>query len=240
MKKLLIFLILALGINLSAIARGLKEAAYLKYESTFRGLSLESTPNTGVNAQNADGSNLTYRTSKIERVANEERQNASSDTTVSSFRSRRIDSGFKFFVESAYAAGTDDEPFSRWEIGGSAGYQLSPRFYLGAGANLIYLNSQKQVGLPVFVDFRVNVLNRAISPIAGIKTGWSFIGDLNGFYLNPYTGCRFGLNNKLALHVAVGYELQRASITYNDYTSPFIQTKYASLEAFKVQFGVEF
>ena len=38
-------------------------------------------------------------------------------------------SGFKFFVESAYAAGTDDEPFSRWEIGGSAGYQLSPRFY---------------------------------------------------------------------------------------------------------------
>ena len=38
----------------------------------------------------------------------------------------------------------------------------------------------------------------------------------------------------------LSYELQRASITYNDYTSPFIQTKYASLEAFKVQFGVEF
>lgn len=223
-----------------AIARGLKETTYPKKGNTFRGMPIENIPNIGVNAQNADGSNLTYRTSKIERVANEEQQNALSDTTVSSFRSRRIDSGFKFFVESAYAAGTDDEPFSHWEIGGSAGYQLSPRFYLGAGANLIYFSRQKQAGIPVFVDFRVNILNRAISPIVGMKTGWSFIGDLNGFHLNPYTGCRFGLNNKLALHVAVGYELQNSDITFHDYTSPFIQTKYTSLEALKVQFGIEF
>ena len=123
MKKLLILLILALGMGQLAIARGLKETTYLKKGNTFRGMPIENIPNIGVNAQNADGSNLTYRTSKIERVANEQRQNASCDTTVSSFRSRRIDSGFKFFVESAYAAGTDDEPISRWEIGGSAGYQ---------------------------------------------------------------------------------------------------------------------
>lgn len=240
MKKLLIFLILALGMSQLAIARDVKEAIYLKNGSTFRGMPLENIPNTGVNEQNADGSRLTYRMSKTERVANEQRLNASCDTTVSSFRSRRIDRGFKFFVESAYAEGIDEEPLPRWEIGGSVGYQLSPRFYLGAGANLIYFSRQKQAGIPVFVDFRVNILNRAISPIVGMKTGWSFIGDLNGFHLNPYTGCRFGLNNKLALHVAVGYELQNSDITYHDYTSPFIQTKYTSLEALKVQFGIEF
>ena len=59
MKKLPILLFLALGMGQLAIARGLKETTYLKNGNMFRDMPIENIPNIGVNAQNADGSNLT-------------------------------------------------------------------------------------------------------------------------------------------------------------------------------------
>lgn len=58
--------------------------------------------------------------------------------------------------------------------------------------------------MPMFVNIRINMLNRRISPVIDMKGGYA-VGDRHGGYLAVAAGMRFGLkgNTKSAVYTEV-------------------------------------
>jgi len=117
--------------------------------------------------------------------------------------------GLKGFIEAGWGAGVNiysDVPVSLLT---TIGYQINHHLFVGLGSGEIVFTSQSVYSIPLYADFRYNVLKKAISPFVDTKIGYA-ISDLEGFYASPSVGVRFGTSINTALTVSIGYELQRA------------------------------
>ena len=83
--------------------------------------------------------------------------------------------------------------------------------------------------IPIYADFRADILNHWITPYVDLKVGYT-VYDSTGFYLSPTVGCRFGFNEDLALNLGIGYTMQKLEFYYGR----------LNCGGFNIKLGVEF
>lgn len=93
-------------------------------------------------------------------------------------------------------------------VGGqiTAGYQLSEKLFLGAGAGYEHLNGDAYE-IPIYAAGRYDFKSANNTTYVDAKVGYS-VGDWEGLYINPSFGYRIGLGEKLGLNFSVGYLVQ--------------------------------
>lgn len=128
---------------------------------------------------------------------------------------RRTMRGYKAFYEAGYEFCESSykgswghlEPFSskcdKFSFATSHGFQFNNFFYLGAGIGLDYYTRPelKKVSIPLFVDARVNFLNKRFSPFFDCRFGYS-AGGIRSTLHNYQLGLRIGLPENHAVYVA--------------------------------------
>ena len=118
----------------------------------------------------------------------------------------------------------------------SHGCQINHFVYLGAGFcvdRYTFDNFGRAIAFPMFVHFRANMGKSRVSPYFDLKTGYSPF-DLEGFYLNPNFGVRFGLGKRVGLNLEVGVALQG----YKVYLNRSIENAY--VKGLNVSLGLDF
>jgi len=135
--------------------------------------------------------------------------NSSTKTTVG------LQSGYKGIVELGYLVGVGDYGMDRLKLDIINGYQINPYFSLGIGIGLRYYFDREKVLMPLFADFRVNFINKNVSPYLSLGLGYSFDAtngfegfESVGFLLNPTVGVSFKISDKSSVNVGLGYEMQ--------------------------------
>ena len=115
------------------------------------------------------------------------------------------------------------------------GYQINPYVFVGVGIGIQYhcmKNFENSISVPIYSNVRFNFTQSKTSPYFDLKGGYS-IYEIEGLYLSPSFGLRFGLNNNMAANLQVGYSAQR--FNYIDYY--YISRSY--IHSLNISFGVE-
>ena len=118
----------------------------------------------------------------------------------------------------------------------SHGCLLNKFVYLGAGFSLVNYtldNLGRAIAFPLFVHFRANMSENRVSPYFDLKTGYSPF-DLEGFFLSPNFGLRFGLGKRVGLNLEVGVALQG----YKIYSNRSIENAY--IKGLNISLGLDF
>jgi hypothetical protein len=101
------------------------------------------------------------------------------------------------------------------------GYQFNPNFSVGIGVGLVRYSqySLMQDGyeilwkganfqMPVFLDLRINLEDKKLTPFISCDVGYSFpfIHDYyGGFFVNPSFGIKYFISAKTAMNISIGY-----------------------------------
>ena len=211
MKKLYLLLFLAAA----QITTSAKEVVYLKNGSIIKGDIVEIVPNKTLTVETADGSTFVCNYDDIDKIAREKSENneviakKSENNEVSATpkiknNSSPLKRGYSGDVSSGFFAG------EVWgaDILTTHGFRFNPNLFIGLGTGVRFSDYAYTVSIPVFVDFRYDVLKYKISPFIAVKSGVSI--DLEhtiatGFYGAGDVGCRFG-----RFYVSTGFETARA------------------------------
>ncbi|MCM0719256.1 hypothetical protein NBH15_13345 [Parabacteroides sp. W1-Q-101] len=245
MKKLL-FLLCACFICLTSIkAQSLTEVLHLKNGSVIRGTIIEQVPNESIKIQTLDGSIFAYSMADVLKITKEQAINNYSNNSVTGFKFQRTgfrnnfaaQRGYKGFVEFGGGFGVGDWAGNFVGLTTSHGYQFNPHIFVGAGAGFNYDFGNELIFIPVFADFRYNILNRNITPVFGTKIGYS-VYDGQGVFFNPSIGCRFGLSESFALNLTFNYGLQTEEAEY--YWSGYYESETVLLHTIGFKLGIEF
>jgi len=149
--------------------------------------------------------------------------------------------GYSGFVEIGYCIGIGEYDFSRFDMSTTHGFQINSHIFIGAGTGIKYFD--ESYAIPFYTDFRVNFLNKKVSPFAGMKLGYTF-GDVSGMMITPMFGCRFGFHNNFGLVLSLGYDYQRGKVTsyyYNYYYGyTYYNTTTENLGGVFLKIGLEF
>ena len=136
--------------------------------------------------------------------------------TASSFVPHAPEKGYKGFVEAGYTFGVGDYGEGRPTFQTTHGYQFNPYIFAGIGAGFNYFTDSKAIGVPIYADGRLTFINNYITPFLDVKIGYSVV-DVEGFFLSPSLGCRFGVGNDTALLLSFGYEMQIAEFQVREH-----------------------
>jgi len=117
--------------------------------------------------------------------------------------------GYRGFIDFGRAFVVGPNGGSLISASTSHGYQFSPYYYLGAGVGYGYnfYVFALENSIPLFANFRTNLLNTRISPFIDFKIGYS-LGENKGFYMYPAIGGSFLTSRKFGWNIAVGYDMQ--------------------------------
>lgn len=221
MKKYLTLLLFAIITTVSFGQSNYQDVVYLKNGSIIRGTIIEQVPNESIKIETADRNVFVYQMDEIEKLTKEAIQRKSSD----SLNNSGLQSGYKGIVELGYQIGTGDYGMDRLKLNIINGYQINPYFSLGFGTGLRYYFDAEAALIPVFADFRANLMNNNVSPYLSLGIGYSFDATNGfegvGFLLNPTVGVSYKVSDKSAINVGLGYEMQRMKFFdwyYNEWT----------------------
>jgi len=211
------FLVLFSFVLISAFAfaqSNFQDVVYLKNGSIIRGIIIEQRPNQSIKIETADRSVFVYQMDEIEKLTKEPFRGQSNN------KSANLKSGYKGIIEAGYQFKVGNFGMDRVHLNIINGYQVNPYFSFGFGTGLRYYLDAEAILIPVFVHFRTSFIDKIVSPYLSLGVGYSFdaTNDFNGvgFLLNPAIGVRFKVSGKTALHVGVGYEMQRMKFFYYD------------------------
>lgn len=129
------------------------------------------------------------------------------------FNGRGVQRGYRGFADIGYSIGVGDFGEGRVELQTTHGYQFLPYFYMGAGVGVSFYHKSEVVSVPIFADLRADLFNNSITPFIDFKIGYA-VADVEGFYMSPSIGCRFGLDSNIALNASVGYTMQKYNWSY--------------------------
>ncbi len=134
-------------------------------------------------------------------------------------KAQSVKTGYKGFVDVGYSVGTDYYKLDRFEVNTSHGYLFNPYFFLGAGTGLHFMQSyttkgmeiplatrDSKVDIPVFANIRFNLSKTKVSPFLDAKCG-TYITNNGDMYVNVSAGCRFAINERQGINIAIGYTL---------------------------------
>lgn len=224
MRKLLVLLALLMGISIHSMAQSYTEVVYLKNGTIIRGLIIEEVPNTSLKIQTSDGSIFAYKMEEIQKITKEIKGTSQRNKTKSnkvkgySLENRKSytkshDSGnsmkgYKGFVDAGYIFDLNNYNANRLEVSTTHGYQFNNSIFVGGGLGMHYYTDVNLYSVPVFASFRINFMDKKITPFADVQSGYS-IGDIEGIFGTLGVGVRLALANKKALNLKLTYQYLR-------------------------------
>ena len=114
--------------------------------------------------------------------------------------------GFRGIAELGYEVATNKDGENSPILNLSAGYQLNPYIFLGAGVGLRHYNDSEKTSVPIFFNFRSDFVNAKINPFVDVKLGFS--PSYSRGFGSAGMGCRFKIGEKCGLLVSAGFEVQ--------------------------------
>ena len=230
-----------------------EDVVYLRNGGVIRGSIIEQLPNEYIKIQTANGNITVYTINEVERIL---RDNSSTRNIYQLPRSSSgtgLRRGFRAIIDFGYYWGDDlgDYRRDRFIFNFIAGYQATPYFSFGLGTGFAYYDgvqgysnafSGDEFLIPFFTDFRVNFINRRVSPYLSFDIGYSFKLDDDfkgvGMFINPTIGVSFRAVKRSEIHIGIGYHLQNWKDAYwNYYTNNY---KNVDFEAIAFKFGFSF
>lgn len=112
---------------------------------------------------------------------------------------------YKGFVDFGFTLGCIEGDGGGFSATTTHGAQINPYIYVGGGLGIYYNIDFEGAAVPIYADFKVNVLKGRISPVLDMRLGYS-AGEISGLYASIMPGCQFGLKGKTALTLSLGYE----------------------------------
>ena len=97
--------------------------------------------------------------------------------------------GFRGIAELGYEVATNKNGEKSPILNLSAGYQLNPYIFLGAGVGLRHYNDSEKTSVPIFFNFRSDFVNAKINPFVDVKLGFS--PSYSRGFGSAGMGCRF-------------------------------------------------
>lgn len=154
-------------------------------------------------------------------------------TSAQGFRPK----GYMGFVEDMTSYDVDNEQYS---IGFATthGYQFNPHIFVGAGIGVDYNYDKEKYYVPVYGNFRWNIITRRATPFIELRSGYGF-GDIEGVYESAAIGCDVAITERFGIYAALGYTYQNAESPYKkSYYSRYSSKIDFSSVSFKV--GIHF
>ena len=156
-----------LGASTATFAQSTKDVLYLKNGSVIYGQLIEMVPEKQVKIKTADGSVFVYNTSEVDRIEKAEKEvKEQRSERKSSFRTRKIATGFKGFIDDSYSASMNGSDFNRGGLSVSLGSQILPQLFVGAGLGLEYYNEPEVLTVPVYSPMYALTLSMALSVLS--------------------------------------------------------------------------
>ena len=225
-------LFLLLAVPVAGMAQQVRKAIYLKDGSIIKGVIIEQVPGKSLKIQRMDGSILAYDMSEVEKIDKE--TSFTSRSRSGGTEAKPAQYGYRGFFDVGYTCGTSSwDGTDRLEFNTTHGVQFSPYFFFGIGMGVHRFYDSGFTEIPVFWDFRADIVNYKISPFVDFKVGYT-VYDRQGLYLAPTVGCRFGVAGRVGLNIGIGYTVQKCH--YDDR----IPLSKENLGGFHVKLGVDF
>lgn len=230
MKKNLTLLLFVLITIVSFGQINYKDVVYLKNGSIIRGIITEQVPNKLIKIETEDRNVFVYSIDEVEKLTKEQPQG------------NCLQPGYKGIAELGFQVGTGTFGMDRLKFNVINSYQVNPYFSLGIGTGLRYYFDADAALIPIFADIRTNIINNNISPYFSLGVGYTFDATNNlekvGFLLNPTIGVSVMISDKSAIHIGVGYEMQKINVYYDlQYLS---YSKSENFGAICINLGISF
>lgn len=223
MKKLAAIFVFVLVCAFAFAQENYQDVVYLKNGSVIRGLIIEQIPNKSIKVQTADRSVFVYQIDEVEKMTKE----VSQPQSVSPKVKKESRHGYLLLIENSAGLGTGDYGMNMEKFSIINGYRFNPYISLGIGTGIRYGTlSNYDVDfdnfyLPVFADFRVNFINRKVTPYISLDLGSVYnLSDSDedpGVFFNPTIGVKFKFTQRMGLNIGVGYDLQTISCYSSNY-----------------------
>lgn len=199
----------------------MQDVVYLKNGSVIRGYITEQVPNQSLRIETRDGSIIILEFNQIEKISKEKK---SKETRVNP-RVFEVKQGIFYTFEGGIL------PPGAVSLNSSIGIQMSSyistALSFGFDADLDY----GEINFPLYLDTKVYVTKRKITPYFYNKLGGSFSLLMNsssppqGYYFGIGSGLRINTLPHRAYTISLGYK-------YDDATS--------TTEFFAINFGLQF
>ncbi len=230
------------------------EAVHLKNGSIIRGVIIEQTPNQNLKIRTGDGNVFAYTSDEIEKITKEipiyygiPRKSYNlppiriyQETQTPKYQSSAIVAyqeprtpKYQGSADIAYSVGVGDWRSDRIELSTSHGCLINPYFYFGAGFGVHFHYNADIVTVPIFADFRGNLMKGRIKPFVNLRIGYS-VGDIGGLYLSPMVGVSIG-----RLDIGLGYSLQKMDTYFGSHNNYYEWTE-VNLGAVTFKAGIRF
>lgn len=209
MKKFLISLLVMVSYTIVTNAQITRDVLRLKNGSIIKGTITQQSEEGPVRIKITDGCEFVFAKEEISSLTKE----AISQKAVSAQTNSSEIKGFRGFIEfgnaiDLYKYGIDGSIGNRsaLSISTSLGYQSSPYIFVGAGLGFDYNYSLKTYRLPIFSDFRFYLMTGKVSPVLGLKFGYSPT-EVKGFYFSPSIGLSILRNESYGINLSICYSL---------------------------------
>ncbi len=168
--KILLTLIAFFAISTLAYAQqNLQDVVYLKNGGIIRGMITEQIPNKTIKIETADRNVFVYQMDEIEKIMKE--PGGVFKDVETSFEG--LKPGYQGFVETGIAFGD----FTMFKLNIINGYRVNPYFSMGLGVGIRFCPDFETASIPIFADFRTNLLNKKVTPYLGLAIGYSYSPD---------------------------------------------------------------
>ncbi|MEE1259449.1 MAG: hypothetical protein U0K66_04615 [Paludibacteraceae bacterium] len=183
MKKLLLLAVMLI-VSMSVFSRTCIETVYLKNGSIIKGVIVEYQPEKSVKILTADNSVFVCNVGDIEKVTREPIDVVSTKGYLAPQK------GYRFFLAADQMVGD----MTGFKFTTTHGAQFNNKIFLGGGVGFCVADDDVEfyLSIPVYANFRFDILNKKTTPFIEARAGVAFaIEGTTGFYGNISVGGRF-------------------------------------------------
>lgn len=187
MKKLLLLAVMLIA-SMSVFSRTCPETVYLKNGSIIKGVIVEYQPEKSVKILTADNSVFVCNVDDIEKVTREPIDVLDGKTSTSGYFGPQ--KGYRFFLAADQMVGD----MTGFKFTTTHGAQFNNKIFLGGGVGFCVADDDVEfyLSIPVYANFRFDILNKKTTPFIEARAGVAFaIEGTTGFYGNISVGGRF-------------------------------------------------
>ena len=183
MKKLFLLVVMLIA-SMSVFSRTSPETVYLKNGSIINGEIIEYQPDKQVKILTSDNSVFICNVDDIEKVTREPIDVVSTKGYLAPQK------GYRFFLAADQMVGD----MTGFKFTTTHGAQFNNKIFLGGGVGFCVADDDVEfyLSIPVYANFRFDILNKKTTPFIEARAGVAFaIEGTTGFYGNISVGGRF-------------------------------------------------
>jgi long-subunit fatty acid transport protein len=224
--------------QLSAQKLPFTEVIYLKNGSVIRGVIIEIVPNTSYKIKTADNSVFVFEEKEIIKIAREFSENSSNSKSNKTSLNK-----INTTMEAGYGAKSGQYGLNVINVNALINYQLKEHISVSGGIGMRRFEEAEITMIPVFVDGKISMPNKDISPYLGLAVGYSLNVsngiENSGVLVNPQLGIQFKLNNGIRLNLGTAYQTQQMPFLVPE-NIIWVKKVYRFSESFCFNVGVTF